>query len=114
MLPASGFSWPVIMRKSVVLPAPFGHRDDDLRRGRSLLARLGEQLLIALIARLRFRLPRLRRGRDPLLLAGERALARLLLATLLLEPLLLLHQPGRVVALVRETAAAIELKDPAR
>ena len=22
--PASGFSWPVIMRKSVVLPAPFG------------------------------------------------------------------------------------------
>ncbi len=96
-----------------VLAEPLGHRDDDLRRGRALLARLRQQLLIALIARLGLGLPRLGRGRDPLLLARERLLARLLLAAFLLEPLLLLHQPGRIVALVGNALAAIELEDPA-
>ena len=36
------------------------------------------------------------------------------LAAFLLEPLLLLHQPGRVIALVGNAPAAIELEDPAR
>ena len=96
-----------------VLPEPFGDRDDDLRGLRRLVGGLRQQLLIALVARLRLRLPRARRGGDPLLLAGERALPRLLLAALLLEPLLLLHQPGGVVAFVGNAAAAVEFEDPA-
>src|SRR5262245_4784606 len=56
--------------------------------------------IIALVARLRLGLAGAWRGRDPFLLAGERALARLLLAALLLQPLLLLYQPRRAVYLV--------------
>ncbi len=51
---------------------------------------------------------------DPFQLAGERALARLLLTLLLGQPLLLLLEPGRVVALPGDAAAAVELEDPAR
>ena len=72
-----------------------------------------DQFLVALIARLRLGLAGARRGGDPLLLARERLLARLLLAALLRQPLLLLLQPGRIVALVGDAAAAIELEDPA-
>src|SRR5262249_48000562 len=43
----------------------------------------------------------------------KRALARFLLAALLLEPLLLLCEPSRVVALVGDAAPAVELEDPA-
>ena len=71
------------------------------------------KLLVALVARLGFRLPGARRGGDPFLLARERALVRLLLAAFLLEPLLLLLQPGRVIALVGNAAAAVELENPA-
>ena len=38
---------------------------------------------------------------------------RSLLAALLLQPLLFLHQPGRIVALVGNALAAVELEDPA-
>ena len=38
---------------------------------------------------------------------------RRLLAALLQQPLLLLHQPGGIVALVGNATAAIELEDPA-
>ena len=96
-----------------VVAEPLGHRDDDLRGLGGLLRGLLHQLLVALIAGLGLRLPRARRGRDPLLLARERALARFFLAALLREPLLLLREPGRVVALVGNAAAAIELEDPA-
>ena len=96
-----------------VLAEPLGDRNDDLRGGGLLVGRLLEQILVALIARLGFRLPRLRRGGDPFLLARERALARFLLAAFLREALLLLRQPGGVVALVGNAAAAIELEDPA-
>ena len=106
IVPLSGFSWPVIMRNSVVLPAPFGpitptmppggslnerssisslspkpfercveiddivaeplgDRDDDLRRRRRLVVLLGDQIFVALDARLGFRLPRLRARGDP-------------------------------------------------
>ena len=96
-----------------VLPEPLGHRNDDLRGLGGLLRGLLHQFLVALIARLGLRLPRARGGRDPFLLARERALARLLLAAFLREPLLLLREPGRVVALIGNAAAAIELEDPA-
>ena len=39
MLPASGFSWPVIMRNSVVLPAPFGPMTPTMPPGGSLKVR---------------------------------------------------------------------------
>jgi len=152
--PSSGLSWPVIMRNSVVLPAPFGpihaddaagrqlegeivdqqiaaktllqafeiddvvteplrDRDDDLR-GRGLpLARLLEQVVIALVARLGFRLAGFGRGRDPFLFARKRTLARFVLAAFLGQTLLLLYQPGRIVALVGDALAAIEFEDPA-
>src|SRR5690349_24675793 len=90
-----------------VLAQPLSHRNDDLGGLGRLLAGLLEEVLVALIARLRFCLPRLRTMSDPFLLARERPLPRLFLAPLLLEPLLLLHQPGRIIALVRDPVSAI-------
>src|SRR5262249_62371984 len=48
-----------------------------------------------------------------LALARERSLARWFPAPLLLEPFLFLVEPGRIVALIGNAAAAIELEDPA-
>ena len=96
-----------------VVAQPLRHRDDDLRRARPLVVLLRDEVLVALDAGLGLGLARLGRCRHPLALALQRALAGLLLAPLLLQPLLLLLQPGRVVALVRNTAAAVELEDPA-
>ena len=97
-----------------VVAEPLGDRDDDLRRLRPLLGLLRHEVVIALDARLALRLAGLGRGLDPVALALERALARLFLAALLLQALLLLPEPGGVVALVGNAAAAIELEDPAR
>src|SRR4029453_11521751 len=88
-------------------------REDDLGGRRRLVGGLLHQLLVALVARFRLGLARARGGGDPLLLARKRALARLLLAALLFEPLALLREPGRVVALVGNAAAAVELENPA-
>ena len=96
-----------------VLAEPLGHRDDDLRRLGLLVGSLCQQILVTLIARLRLGLPGARACGDPLLLARQRALVRRFLAALLFEPLLLLRQPGGVIALIRNAAAAIELEDPA-
>src|SRR5262249_1991716 len=49
----------------------------------------------------------------PFLLARQRTLARLLFATLLLQPLLLLDQPRRIVALIGNAAATVEFENPA-
>src|SRR5204863_3463512 len=57
-----------------VLAEPLGHRDDDLRALGLFLGSLRQQFLIALIARLGFRLASTRRGRDPLLFARHRPL----------------------------------------
>ena len=96
-----------------VLAEPLGHRNGDLRH----LVDLGigdlEQFVIALVARLGFGLARFRRGGDPFALARQRALARFVLARFLLQSLLLLVQPGGVVALVGNAAAVVELEDPA-
>jgi len=96
-----------------VLAEPLGHGNRDLRGLGLLLARLFQQILIALVARLGLGLARFRRGRDPLLLAGERLLVRSILAALLLEALLLLHQPGRIIALVGNALGAVEFENPA-
>src|SRR6266568_1603539 len=92
---------------------PLRDRNDDLGGLRALVGALGDELLVGAIARLGFRLPRARRGRDPLALPRHGALARFLLAALLHQPLLLLLEPGRIIALVGNAAAAIELEDPA-
>src|SRR5271169_5571016 len=97
-----------------VLTEPLGHGDRDLRGLRLLFTGLLQEFFIALIARLGLGLARLWRGRDPFLLAGERALMRGLLTALLLEPLLLLPQPGRIVAFVGNAPAAVEFENPPR
>ena len=47
------------------------------------------------------------------MLTGKAALSRFLFPAFLLQPLLLLRQPGRIVALIGYAAAAIELEYPA-
>src|SRR5512133_2391885 len=96
-----------------VVAEPLGDGNDDLRRLRRALVAPGDEVLVALDAGLRFCLTCLRRRGDPLALAFERALARLFLAAFLQEALLLLSEPGRVIALVGDAAAAIELENPA-
>src|SRR5262245_23345706 len=95
------------------LPQPLRDWNDDLRALRRLLRRLLHEIFVALVTRLRLRLPRARRSRDPFALTRERALVRRLLATLLLQPLLLLLEPGRIITLVGDAAAAVELENPA-
>ena len=89
-------------------------RDVDLDRVELDVALLGEQALVVVQARLGLRAPALRVLAHPLELGGDRALARGLLALLLLQALLLLLEPARVVALERQAGAAVELEDPAR
>ena len=142
------------MRKSVVLPAPFGPITPTMPAGGSENSRfsnsrrspnafetpfasittsprrgpggmwistrssftfssLGEQLLVRAEARLRLRVSRLRRQAHPLELALQRPLARRGLLLLDGQPRLLLLEPARVVALIGDAAAAIELEDPA-
>ena len=74
---------------------------------------LPDELVVGRDARLGLGLAGLGRGGDPLAFLGQRPLARRVLAAFLLEPLLLLLQPGRVVALVGDAAAAVEFEDPA-
>src|SRR5437867_3985752 len=106
-VPASGLSSPTIMRKSVVLPAPFGPiTPTSPPRGAQLLAARGPRLAL--------RLPGARRHAHPLELARERAPARRGLLLLLPEAALLLLEPGGVVTLPRDAEAAVELQDPAR
>ncbi len=95
-----------------VLTEPLGHGNRDLRGLGLLLAGLLQELLVALVARLRFGLACLRRGRDPFLLARQGTLMRRLFAALLLETLLLLRQPGGVIAFIGNAPAAVELENP--
>jgi len=152
MSPASGLSCPVIMRNSVVLPAPvgtddadnaagrqleaqivdqqlvaktlrqigefddvvakaFGDRNDDLGRGRRLVVLPCDEIVIALDTRLGLGLPGFGTGGDPLAFRLDGALARLILAAFLLQALLLLLEPARIIALVGNAAAAIQLQN---
>ncbi len=74
---------------------------------------LGEQLLVGAEAGLRLRLPRLGRHADPLELSLEGLRPRRVGLLLPAEPVLLLLEPARVVALERDAAAPVELEDPA-
>ena len=153
-VPASGCSWPVIIRNSVVLPAPLGPITPTIPPGGSekvrssisswspkplrrfsastttsprrvaggmwiwtssslTLRSSATQRLVVLQARLLLGLAALGVLAHPLELGGDRALARLLGLLLLRQARLLLLEPGRVVALVGDAAAAVELEDPA-
>jgi hypothetical protein len=74
---------------------------------------LAGQLVVGVDPGLLLGLPRLGALADPFQLALQRLLLGLVLARLLFEPLGLLFQPGGVVALVGDAAAAVELEDPA-
>ena len=151
--PLSGFSWPMIMRNSVVLPVPFGPmmptmppagrrndkssikqpvavalveclglddqfaqrlagRDLNLQLVLALLESLRGHLLVGFDAGLVLRLPCARRHANPFQLALERFLPSRGLFFLACEPLALLLQPRRVVALPRNAASAVELQNP--
>ena len=75
--------------------------------------RLLQHLLILRDTRSAFRLPRPRRGGDPLGFRGQGALPGAFLLLLLLQALALLLQPRRVVALERIAPAALQLQHPA-
>ena len=108
---------PKPLRRSVGLEhhvaEPRPGRDVDLHLVELHVALLGEQRLVALEPGARLGAPALRRLAHPLELARDRALARVLAPLLVGEPLLLLLEPGRVVALEGQAAAAVELEDPA-
>ncbi|MPL74131.1 hypothetical protein SDC9_19941 [bioreactor metagenome] len=87
-------------------------RDDDLRGADPFLLGLVRHLLIGRDTRLRLRLTRLGAGADPLEFLGHDFLLGLVLARFLFEPLRLLLEPGGVVALVGDAAAALELENP--
>src|SRR5580704_11097801 len=106
-------AFPEALEIDDVLTKPFRDGYSDLCDAVGLGVGDLEQFLVALVTRLRFGLPRLRGGRNPLLLAFERAPARLVLTAFLLEPLLLLPQPGRIIAFVGNAAAVIEFQNPA-
>ena len=95
---------------------PRAGRDRDLQLVLALLGRFGfgDELVVRVDARLALGLARTRREAHPFELAGERAPPRLVDLLLLREPLLLLLEPARVVALPRDAVAAVELEDPAR
>src|SRR6266478_4769466 len=135
-VPASGFSSPTIMRKSVVLPAPFGPMTPTIPpRGRmkptSSMRRFSPYALRTPCASIT-RLPRRGPGGIEMRatpsrtsaawswasssseLAREGAPARRGLLLLLPEAPLLLLEPGGVVALPRDAEAAVQLQDPAR
>ncbi len=88
-------------------------RDVDLHLVELGVALLGQEGVVAGEAGLVLGQPRRGAHPHPLELAGQRALAGGLLLLLLGQPRLLLLEPGRVVALERDAAAAVELEDPA-
>ena len=89
-------------------------RDDDLGGGDLLALGLAGEVVVGVDAGLLLGLAGLGALADPFEFALEGLLARLVLAGFLGEALGLLFEPGGVVALVGDAAAAVELEDPAR
>ena len=87
-------------------------RNGDLRLAVGIAAGLRHQLVIGLDARLGFRLARLGARPDPVELAGKRPLLGRVLLAFDLEPLVLLLEPGRIAAVIRNAGPAIELERP--
>ena len=92
---------------------PLGHLDEDLRLARDVLFLRGDELVELGDTRLGLGLAGLGALPDPFELVADRRLAARFLALLLLEPLGLLLEIGRIIAFVGEVFAAIELEDPA-
>ena len=88
-------------------------RDVDLDLVELDVAVLGQQRLVGVQPGLGLVAAGARVHAHPLELAVDRLRRRAVLPGLLLEPGALLLEPARVVALVRDAAAAIELEDPA-
>ena len=103
-----------VLRLDHQIAEPRARRQDDLCRLGGLLPALRDERLIRRKPGLALCLTRPRALPHPFELAFEGAAARRLLPALLLEPLLLLVEPSRIIALVRDAAAAVELEDPAR
>src|SRR4029077_5418535 len=87
--------------------------DVDLRRLDLLRRLFAQQVFVRVESRLAFGLACTRRHANPLELALERPLLARLGLLLLLQSILLLLEPRRVVAFPGNAAAAIELEDPA-
>ena len=108
---------PYALRSSVGLDhdvaEPGSGRHVDLNLVELDVAILREQRLVGVEAGLGLVAPSAGVHPHPLELLVDRALARRVLARLLLEPGALLLQPARVVALVGDAAATVELEDPA-
>src|SRR5687767_9507362 len=92
---------------------PRAGRDRDLELALARVGVLRQESLVRLQPRLALRLPRARRLPHPLELAREGPLARGLLLLLVGEPLALLIEPRRVVALPGDAIALVELEEPA-
>ena len=90
-----------------------GHLDEDFRLARDIFLLRGDELVELGDTRLRLGLAGLGALPDPFELVPDRRLAAAFLALLLLEPLGLLLEVGRVIALVREVFPAIDFEDPA-
>ena len=103
-----------LLGRDDVVAEPRPGRDDDLRLVERRLLLLGHHLLVGRDARLALGAPRLGALAHPFELALHGAAAGVGGLLFELEPLVLLLQPGRVVALPRDAGAAVELEDPAR
>ncbi len=95
-----------------VLAQAFGDGNRDLRGLGLFFAGLLQKLFVALVARLGLGLTGFGRSRDPFLLALQRALMGGVLAAFLRQAFLLLRQPGGVISLIGNAAAAVELENP--
>ncbi len=96
------------------IPEPRSGRNIDFQIGGQLVLLLIDQFLIPVETRLALRLPGLRRHTNPFQLMLECFLALGFGLLFLLQPILLLFEPRRVVALEGNAGAAIEFQNPAR
>ena len=108
---AIGLTQPLGRDHALAKPRAGGNDDAPGRRRR--LGLFGQQRLISGDPRFGLGAARARRLLDPFELGGQRAATRILVLGLLAQPGLLLRQPRAVVALPRNAASAIELKNPA-
>src|SRR4029434_2074684 len=92
---------------------PLGHLDENFRLARNILFLRRDQLIEFGNTRFRLGLAGFGALPDPFELVTDRRLPASLLALFLLEPFGLLLEVGRIIALVGEIIAPIELKDPA-
>ena len=87
--------------------------DDDLGAADTLALGLVRHLVIGVDPGLLFGLTGLGAGADPVKFACKGALLRFVLLGLMLQPLRLLFEPGRIIALVGHAAAPVQFEDPA-